>query len=126
MTEPEARAMVGVVMGSDSDLPTMRAAVDALAAELLERQRATPRTTHVEAASRAERKVRLQEALNLMGPLDREVLALRHFEQLSNAEAAQVLGVKDPAASKCYVRAVKHLKDILVRLPGGRDDEGGA
>ena len=45
-----------------------------------------------EAAVRAEAKVRLQEALNGMDPIDREVLALRHFEELTNAEAAQVLG----------------------------------
>jgi RNA polymerase sigma-70 factor (ECF subfamily) len=54
-----------------------------------------------------------------MDPLDREVLALRHFEQLTNAEAAQVLGVHESAASKRYVRALKKLKDILLRLPGG-------
>ena len=39
-------------------------------------------------------KIRLQEALNGMDPIDREVLALRHFEQLSNAETAQVLGLE--------------------------------
>jgi RNA polymerase sigma-70 factor, ECF subfamily len=40
----------------------------------------------------------VQEALNSMDPLDREVLALRHFEQLSRAEIAQVLGVSKAAA----------------------------
>ena len=47
-----------------------------------------------EAAVRAELKLRLQEALNGMDPIDREVLALRHFEQLTNAETAQVLGIE--------------------------------
>ena len=37
-------------------------------------------------------KIRVQEALNSMDPLDREVLALRHFEQLSRAETAQLAG----------------------------------
>src|SRR6516165_2507319 len=55
-------------------------------------------TAPLQAAIRAEMKVRLQEALNRMDPTDREVLALRHFEQLSNAEAAQVLGVEPKAA----------------------------
>src|SRR5262245_56021484 len=41
-------------------------------------------TAPLQAAIRAEMKVRLQEALNGMDPLDREVLALRHFEQLDN------------------------------------------
>ncbi len=53
---------------------------------------------------RAEARVRLQEALNDMDPLDREVLALRHIEQLTNAEAARVLGIKEAAAGKRYLR----------------------
>jgi RNA polymerase sigma-70 factor (ECF subfamily) len=72
-----------------------------------------------EAAVRAEIKVRLQEALNSMDPLDREVLALRHFEQLSPTETALVLGIKEKAAGMRYVRALKRLKDILTSLPGG-------
>ena len=54
-----------------------------------------------------------------MDPLDREVLALRHFEQLSNAETAEVLGIKEAAASKRYLRALKRLKEILTSMPGG-------
>jgi DNA-directed RNA polymerase specialized sigma24 family protein len=42
---------------------------------------------------RAQAKVRLQDALNNLSPLDRETLALRHIEQLTNAEAARVLGI---------------------------------
>jgi RNA polymerase sigma-70 factor, ECF subfamily len=72
-----------------------------------------------EAAVRAERSIRLQEALNSMEPLDREVLALRHFEQLSNAEAARVLGLQEGAAAKRYVRALKRLRLILDARPGG-------
>ena len=45
-------------------------------------------------------KVRLQEALNAMDPIDREVLALRHFEQLTVAEAAEVLGIQERAAAQ--------------------------
>ena len=86
----------------------------ALAAQLLGHD-----TRPSEAAIRAERKIRLQEALNVMEPLDREVLALRHFEQLNNAETAQALGLQESAASKRYVRALKKLKDILMSLPGG-------
>ena len=71
------------------------------------------------AAMRAEMKIRLQEALNSMEPLDREVLALRHFEHLNNAETAQTLGIQESAASKRYLRALKKLKEILTSLPGG-------
>jgi RNA polymerase sigma-70 factor (ECF subfamily) len=75
-----------------------------------------------EAAVRAETKLRLQEALNSLEPLDREVLALRHFEQLSTAETARVLGIKEAAAGKRYLRALRRLKDILAELPGGAEE----
>jgi RNA polymerase sigma-70 factor (ECF subfamily) len=72
-----------------------------------------------EAAIRAEVRIRLQEALNTMDPLDREVLALRHFEQLTPPETAQVLGIKEKTAGMRYVRALRKLKNILSALPGG-------
>ena len=58
------------------------------------------------------------EALNRMDPIDREVLALRHFEKLSNVETAQVLGLEPTAASNRYIRALRRLKQILAGLPG--------
>ncbi len=72
-----------------------------------------------EVAVRAEMKLRLQEALNRMEPVDREVIALRHFEQLTNAETARVLGLNEGTASKRYVRALKRLKESLAGRPGG-------
>jgi RNA polymerase sigma-70 factor (ECF subfamily) len=72
-----------------------------------------------EAAIRAELKRRLQEALNLMDPLDREALILRHFEQLTTSEAACVLEISEAAAGKRYLRALARLKDILAQMPGG-------
>jgi RNA polymerase sigma-70 factor (ECF subfamily) len=76
-------------------------------------------TTASQAAMRVELKLRVQEALNSMDPNDREVLLLRHFEELSNAEAAQVLGIKPSAAVNRYVRALKRLKDVFEGMPGG-------
>jgi RNA polymerase sigma-70 factor (ECF subfamily) len=75
-------------------------------------------TSPTEAAHRAEVRVLLQEALNSMEPLDREVLALRHFEELSNAEVAQVLGLTKTAASNRYIRALERLRQILGGIPG--------
>src|SRR5262245_62374660 len=72
-----------------------------------------------QAAMRVELKLRVQEALNGMDPHDREVLILRHFEELSNAEAAQVLGIKPSAAVNRYVRALKRLKGVFPGMPGG-------
>jgi RNA polymerase sigma-70 factor, ECF subfamily len=76
-------------------------------------------TSPSQAAVRAERKIRLQEALNSLDPIDREILVLRHYEQLSNGEAALVLGLDKSAASKRYARALVRLKEILSHLSGG-------
>ena len=76
-------------------------------------------STASKAAMRAEMKIRVQEALNSMDPNDREVLILRHFEELSNAETAQILGIKPSAAINRYVRALKRLKDVFQGMPGG-------
>src|SRR5437773_1117478 len=76
-------------------------------------------TTASHAAMRVELKLRVQEALNSMDPNDREVLILRHFEELSNVETAEVLGIKPSAAVNRYVRALKRLKDVFQGMPGG-------
>jgi RNA polymerase sigma-70 factor (ECF subfamily) len=87
----------------------------ALAAHLLGHD-----TAPSDAAIRAERKLHLQGALNEMDEADRDVLLLRHFEQLTNAETARVLDITEAAASKRYVRALERLHEILLTLPGGR------
>ncbi len=74
-------------------------------------------STPSEAAARVERQVKVQEALNLMSPLDREILALRHFEELTNNEAAEVLGLSKAAACNRYIRALKRLRKVLVVDP---------
>ena len=71
------------------------------------------------AAVRGEASARLAEALGEMSPTDREVLALRHFEQLTSAEAAQVLGIQERAAAKRYLRALERLKAVLSEMSGG-------
>jgi RNA polymerase sigma-70 factor (ECF subfamily) len=71
------------------------------------------------AAMRAELRLRVQEALNGMAEHDREVLVLRHFEELTIAETAQVLGIKPSTAGNRYVRALKRLKDVFKGMPGG-------
>ncbi len=88
----------------------------ALAAQLLGRH-----TSPTQAVVRAERILRVQEALNTLDPMDREVLSLRHFEELTAAEAAQVLGIEESAAAKRYFRALKRLKEILAAMPGAQE-----
>jgi RNA polymerase sigma-70 factor (ECF subfamily) len=105
----DARREVALYRG-----PMPGATSAALAARLLGQD-----TRPSEAAVRAEGKLRLQEALNAMDPIDREVLALRHVEQLTNAEAALSLGIQERAAAKRYLRALKRLRDFLEAMPGG-------
>jgi RNA polymerase sigma-70 factor (ECF subfamily) len=70
-------------------------------------------TSPSQAVRRYESVVRVREALDRLEPIDREVLALRHFEELSNLEAAAALGIQPAAASKRYVRALERLKHAL-------------
>ena len=76
-------------------------------------------TSPSNAAIRAENVLRVQEGLNALEPLDREVIALRQFEELSRAETAQVLGITEEAGAKRYMRALRRLKLVLASLPGG-------
>ncbi|QEL19753.1 sigma-70 family RNA polymerase sigma factor [Limnoglobus roseus] len=64
-------------------------------------------------ADRNEQYLKLEAALDELDEVDREVLALRHFEELSNTDTASVLGIQPAAASKRYVRALTRLKQIL-------------
>ncbi|SRR5579871_5052658 len=84
-----------------------------LAAQLLGRL-----TSPSLAAIKAETRLRVQEVLNGMDPLDREILALRHFEQLNNTEVAATLGINESTASSRYLRALKRLKDEVQNIPG--------
>jgi RNA polymerase sigma-70 factor (ECF subfamily) len=87
--------------------------------EELAEQHLGKRTSASQVAMRSELRRRVQEALERMSPEDREVLVLRHFKELSNAEAAQVLGITLTAACKRYFRALKRLKSVFERMPGG-------
>ncbi len=82
-------------------------------------------TSPSHALIRAEVQLRLQEALNAMDPIDREVITLRHFEELSNSEAARVMGVSPQAASNRYLRAMTRLHEVLKSIPGLLDQAPG-
>jgi RNA polymerase sigma-70 factor, ECF subfamily len=91
-----------------------------LAAQLLGRM-----TSASEALNRAEVQLQLQAALNAMDPMDREIIGLRNFEELSNSEAARVLGITPQAASNRYVRAMTRLQQVLKAIPGLLDNAPG-
>lgn len=60
--------------------------------------------------ARAELQRRLRQLIDSLDPLDREIIALRHFEELSNNEAAAELGISKFAASKRYLRAIERMR----------------
>jgi len=93
--------------------PLPEASSVSFAAELLGKL-----TAPSQAMLRAELQTQVQQALNEMEPLDREVLALRHYEQLNNQETAEVLGLSQAAASMRFLRALRRLEDLLRRVPG--------
>ena len=92
------------------DRPLERPGVSSVAlADVLSLSQTSPS----QAVARKELKEHLKAALDSMDPLDREVLCLRHFEQLSNAEISAELGLSESAASKRYVRAFRRLRGLL-------------
>lgn len=78
-------------------------------------------TSPSQAAMKAELRLRIQDALNAMDDVDREVLVLRHFEQLTTAETAQVLGLSKSGAGHRYLNALSRLREVLHDIPGGLD-----
>ena len=77
-------------------------------------------------AIKNELRAEIQAALEAMDEIDREVLVLRHFEQLSTSETAQVLGLSKSATGSRYLRALDRLKGFLYRVPrssGGESEE---
>ncbi|HVS10507.1 MAG TPA: sigma-70 family RNA polymerase sigma factor [Planctomycetota bacterium] len=81
-------------------------------------------TSPTEAARRTEVRERLAAALEALEPLDREILLLRHFEELSNADAAAELGIEPAAASKRFARALQRLRPLLRELSPDPSEEG--
>jgi RNA polymerase sigma-70 factor (ECF subfamily) len=81
-------------------------------------------TSPSQAAAREEASRQLETALKSMSELDQEVIALRHFEDLTNNEVAEVLGIQPTAASNRYVRALTRLKDVLEGIPGFDPQQG--
>ena len=75
-------------------------------------------TSPSQVAMRGEVSQQIEQAIMKMDPIDQEVLALRHFEELSNSEVAEALKIKQKAASIRYVRALKRLGTVLKRTPG--------
>ena len=68
-------------------------------------------------ALRRELQTRFHTTLLHLVDDDREIILLRHFEQLSNSEAAQALGLSEAAAGMRHIRALRRLRALLAETP---------
>ncbi|MFO0892576.1 MAG: sigma-70 family RNA polymerase sigma factor [Isosphaeraceae bacterium] len=102
------RGALGPTRDVDRDVPWPCNSADPLAEHLVDSQ--TGPTT---ALSRAERCAVVRAALERLDPIDREILALRHFDGLSFAEIGARLGLSQNAATKRGLRAMVKLRDLI-------------
>src|SRR5207244_12455540 len=79
-----------------------------LAAQFLD-----PELTPASAAMKQELVRRLHAAIAELDEDDRDILLLRHFEQLSNQDVAALLNLTEPAASMRHLRALRRLRELL-------------
>ena len=118
LTDLHRRHLGARMRDAGMEISLHRGAMPAASSASLAAQLLGTMTSATQAAVRAEHRLIVQEALNGMDPIDREVLTLRHFEHLGNDETALVLGLSKSAASNRYVRALRRLKEILSSIPG--------
>jgi len=87
-----------------------------LAAQLCDRQ-----LTPAAAATQQELARRVEQSLADLGEQDCEIIIMRHYEQLSNQEVAEALGLTEAAASMRYLRAIRRLRALLYEPPSRGD-----
>ncbi len=69
--------------------------------------------TPAAAAAQKELAAQIEAAIHLLRENDRDIILMRHYEQLNNQEIAQALGLTEPAASMRYLRALKRLREVI-------------
>lgn len=107
------RHRVSAKRSIDREQPLVAAgAVDQSTVELAA-QLCDPELTPAAAATQRELAQHIQQSISLLPDRDREIILMRHYEQLSNQDIAEVLELTEPAASMRYLRALKKLRQIL-------------
>lgn len=122
LVDTHRRHLGSLMRDASREVGFERAGSAGASSAIFARELAAQLTPPSQAAIRAEMVDRLESALEGMNTIDREILVMRHFEELSNGEAAQVLGIQPKAASIRYVRAAARLKELLARFPEFLDD----
>ena len=78
--------------------------------------------TPAAAATQRELAQQIESAVQMLRDNDKEIILMRHYEQLNNQEIAQSLGLTEPAASMRYLRALKRLREIIEGMPALQED----
>jgi RNA polymerase sigma-70 factor (ECF subfamily) len=102
------RTVLGPKRNIARDIPWSAGSAAPLAEHLVDSQ-----TGPATALSRAERCAAVRAALEKLDPLDREILALRHFDALNFAQIGAILGLSRNAATKRGLRAMVELRDLI-------------
>jgi RNA polymerase sigma-70 factor, ECF subfamily len=66
------------------------------------------------AAARSERRDRIRQALSQLKETDREILWMKHYDELTFRQAAAVLELQESAVTLRYYRALERLKQALI------------
>ncbi len=112
MIDAHRRHRVASRRSVDREVPLVAGDISGQSVLDLAQQLNDPRHTPATAALQNELTEQFQKALDELAETDREVVFMRHFEQLSNQEIAQALNLTEAAASMRYLRAVKRLKEV--------------
>lgn len=83
---------------------------------LLAHQLQSHLTSPTGALRRNERREAVEAALEGLSEVDREIILLRHYEELTNREIAGVLGLTESGAGMRHLRAISRLKEITADL----------
>ena len=100
----------------------MAGAYDAATSAAIARHFVDGMVTPSQVAIRQEMVSQVEAALEKMDDIDREILALRHFEEMRNGEVAELLSISDAAASNRYMRALKRLRECLNTCSESHDE----
>ena len=106
------RHRVSAKRSVDREQPLAAAPVDQSTMELAG-QLCDPQLTPAAAATQRELAIHVQAAIEHLDENDRDIILMRHYEQLSNQEIAVALELTEPAASMRYLRALKRLRKVL-------------
>lgn len=96
----------------DREAPLGAASDDPSALDLVAQLR-DPQLTPAAAVAQRELAQQVEQAIARLNDQDAEIVVMRHYEQLSNQEVAQALGLSEPAASMRYLRAIRRLRELL-------------